>query len=175
MLHRASVKLPRGLSSVNNLQYRFRAHSSGGTAFGDDRDKLADPNFSLDSFLSVIESICLVSSAVVLVLFAVRRSIFWGLGDRVLVWVVLVLGCGVATGSWIRSRQWRRFFCLSVKTGGRDLNLVERVEKLEEELRTSASMIRMLSRQLEKLGIRFRVTRKALKDPIAEVCSACFD
>ncbi|XP_031389084.1 uncharacterized protein LOC116201808 isoform X2 [Punica granatum] len=51
---------------------------------------------------------------------------------------------------------------------GRDLNLVERVEKLEEDLRSSTTIIQGLSRQLEKLGIRFRLTRKALKEPIAE-------
>lgn len=126
-------------------------------------------NFGADFFLSVVESICLVSSAAVSIVLAVRRSVFEGLGDRVLVWVVVVLICGVAIGSLIRIRQWRKFFNHAVKSGGRDLNLVERVEKLEEDLRSSVTIIRALSRQLEKLGIRFRLTRKALKEPIAEV------
>lgn len=55
--------------------------------------------------------------------------------------------------------------------GGMDVNLFERIEKLEEDLRSSATIIRVLSRQLEKLGIRFRVTRKALKEPIAETAA----
>jgi len=49
------------------------------------------------------------------------------------------------------------------------VNLLERIEKVEEDLRSSATIIRVLTRQLEKLGIRFRVTRKTLKDPITEV------
>lgn len=78
---------------------------------------------------------------------------------------------GVAIGAWIRKRQWRRV-CRETVKGGVEVNLLERVEKLEEDLRSSATIIRVLSRQLEKLGIRFRVTRKALKDPIAEVIEA---
>lgn len=132
--------------------------------YGETRN--APSNFGADSFLSVVESICLVSSAAVSIVLAVRRSIFGGLGDRVLVWIVVVLICGVSIGSLIRIRLWRRY---SMKSGGRDLNLVERVEQLEEDLRSSATIIRALSRQLEKLGTRFRLTRKALKEPIAEV------
>lgn len=52
---------------------------------------------------------------------------------------------------------------------GTGADLIRRIEKMEEELRSSATIIRVLSKQLEKLGIRFRVTRKALKEPIAEV------
>lgn len=58
--------------------------------------------------------------------------------------------------------------------GGLEVNLLERIEKLEEDLRSSATVVRVLSRQLEKLGVRFRVTRKALKDPIAEVTTSHF-
>lgn len=52
---------------------------------------------------------------------------------------------------------------------GTGADLIRRIEKMEEELRSSATIIRVLSKQLEKLGIRFRVTRNALKEPIAEV------
>lgn len=58
--------------------------------------------------------------------------------------------------------------------GGLEVNLLERIEKLEEDLRSSATVVRVLSRQLEKLGVRFRVTRKGLKDPIAEVTTLIF-
>lgn len=159
--HRALLRQPGGFASS---KCRVRAHSRDGSVYGETRN--APSNFGADSFLSVVESICLVSSAAVSIVLAVRRSIFGGLGDRVLVWIVVVLICGVSIGSLIRIRLWRRY---SMKSGGRDLNLVERVEQLEEDLRSSATIIRALSRQLEKLGTRFRLTRKALKEPIAEV------
>lgn len=72
-------------------------------------------------------------------------------------------------GATIRRRQWRRVCMDYSKPGRSGVNLVDRIEKLEEDLRSSATIIRVMSRQLEKLGIRFRVTRKALKEPIAEV------
>lgn len=55
--------------------------------------------------------------------------------------------------------------------GGLEVNFLQRIEKLEEDLKSSLTVVRVLSRQLEKLGIRFRVTRKALKDPIAETAA----
>ena len=87
-------------------------------------------------------------------------------------WGIALLAGGVAIGSWIRRRQWQRLCGQTWNHGGGgvvEVNLLERIEKLEEDLRSSATIIRVLSRQLEKLGIRFRVTRKTLKDPIAEV------
>ncbi|KAM1052846.1 hypothetical protein ACFX13_000432 [Malus domestica] len=59
--------------------------------------------------------------------------------------------------------------CRESVKGGMEVNLFERIEKLEEDLRSSTTIMCVLSRQLEKLGIRFRVTRKALKEPIAEI------
>jgi len=58
--------------------------------------------------------------------------------------------------------------------GGLEVNFLQRIEKLEEDLKSSLTVVRVLSRQLEKLGIRFRVTRKTLKDPIAEVTTLSF-
>jgi len=85
-------------------------------------------------------------------------------------WGMVVMVSGVVIGAWIRRRQWWRVSRETGREGRREsLNLVGRIEKLEEDLRSSATIIRVLSRQLEKLGIRFRVTRKALKEPIAEV------
>ncbi|KAK4749401.1 hypothetical protein SAY87_026850 [Trapa incisa] len=164
---RSQLRWPCGLATG---KCDVRAYSRDGSVYGEIRNAPAPSNFGADSFLSVVESICLVSSAAASVVLAVRKSLFGGLGDRILVWVVVVLICGVAVGSLIRMRQWR-FFNLSVNSGGRDLNLVERVEKLEEDVRSSATIIRALSRQLEKLGIRFRLTRKALKEPIAETAA----
>lgn len=90
------------------------------------------------------------------------------MGNRVLAGGALALVMAVGIGAWIRRRQWGRVCRESVK-GGMEVNLFERIEKLEEDLRSSATIIRVLSRQLEKLGIRFRVTRRSLKEPIAEV------
>lgn len=92
------------------------------------------------------------------------------LGNRILVWL---LAAAVAVGSVIRRRQWRRV-CGSPtrsKFGYENGNVIDRIEKLEESMKSATSIIRMLSRQLEKLGIRFRVTRKALKEPISETAA----
>ncbi|XWS41603.1 hypothetical protein CRYUN_Cryun17cG0096100 [Craigia yunnanensis] len=90
-----------------------------------------------------------------------------------MVWGVVGLVGAVAIGASIRRRQWRRIYVETVKGrgGGKNLNLVERIEKLEEDLRSSVTIIQVLSRHLEKLGIRFRVTRKALKEPITEAAA----
>ncbi|XVF17292.1 hypothetical protein REPUB_Repub10bG0107100 [Reevesia pubescens] len=143
-------------------------------------------DFNLDYFLSIAELLCIFSSAVVSVVYAVsgwKGVVLGGIWRGVMFWGVVGLVGGVAIGAWIRRRQWRRICVETVKGGGggKELNLVERIEKLEEDLRSSVTIIRVLSRKLEKLGIRFRVTRKALKQPIAEVtinniiilCNSC--
>lgn len=77
---------------------------------------------------------------------------------------------GVLAGAWIRRRQWRETLLTGGFTGSDSVvYLLERIEKLEEDVRSSATVVRVLSRQLEKLGIRFRLTRKAIKEPITEV------
>ncbi|GKV18663.1 hypothetical protein SLEP1_g29011 [Rubroshorea leprosula] len=141
--------------------------------------KNKDPyEFNLDSFLSAAELLCIVSAAVISVTFAVSYALSgWKsavLGDiwrRALACGIAGLVGGVAIGALIRRRQWKRIYVDSLKGNGEKMNLVERIEKLEEDLRGSATIIRVLSRQVEKLGIRFRVTRKTLKDPIAETAA----
>lgn len=102
-----------------------------------------------------------------------KKELFAVIGNRAVPLAMLMLVVGVLTGTIIRRRQqWRE-----TVNGGFDVsevNLLQRIEKLEEDLRNSATVVRVLSRQLEKLGIRFRVTRKTLKDPIAEVISFSF-
>lgn len=131
---------------------------------------------NLDAFLSVIEFISIASSAAVCVYAAVRCGLQRGgclgwLGRRVLVWQCVVLVSGLAAGAALRRRQWRRICGVGLSRGAAPpaANLLERVEKLEEDLRSAATIVQALSRRLEKLGIRFRLTRKALKEPIAEV------
>ncbi|KAL0396550.1 UNVERIFIED_CONTAM: hypothetical protein Scaly_0103400 [Sesamum calycinum] len=93
-------------------------------------------HFSFDAFLSTIEFFSLASSAAISVYVALRSGLQQGgvlgrVGSNILVWQCVVCG--------------------SVSYG---VNLLGRVEKLEEDLRSSATIIRVLSRQLEKLGIR---------------------
>ncbi|KAL0378935.1 UNVERIFIED_CONTAM: hypothetical protein Sradi_3199000 [Sesamum radiatum] len=95
------------------------------------------------------------------------------LGSKILVWQCVVLVGGLVAGAVIRRRQWRRICGVGLSRGptSSGTNLLERVEKLEDDLRSSATIIQALSRRLEKLGIRFRLTRKALKEPIAETAA----
>ncbi|KAJ0040609.1 hypothetical protein Pint_27604 [Pistacia integerrima] len=135
-------------------------------------------SFNLDSVLSVFEFVCLVSSTVIAIGFFVNYSILGTkvlvglMGKRVLASGVVALVCGVWTGAVLRRRQlWRIGREKGGAVGSGSVNLVERIERLEEDLRSYATIIRVLSRQLEKLGIRFRVTRKALKEPITQAAT----
>ncbi|CAM8899858.1 unnamed protein product [Rhodiola kirilowii] len=139
-------------------------------------------DLGVDRFLSVLEFLSLASSAVVTVGCAVSYAILGSqramevmVRSKFLVWQVVVLVGGIVIGAWIRRRQWRRI-CreeerVSGVGGGDGLNLLARVEKLEEDVRSSVTILRVLSRQVEKLGIRFRVSRKSLKEPIAETAA----
>ncbi|KAJ4833646.1 hypothetical protein Tsubulata_001273 [Turnera subulata] len=133
---------------------------------------------SLDDLLSVTELACVVSPAIVAVGYALhctflsskRAALGVIASSRAFAWAAAVMASGVALGSWIRRRQWRRI-SVARRGGPESVNLVERIERLEEEVKSSATVIRVLSRQLEKLGTRFRVTRRALKDPIEETAA----
>ncbi|XP_059641023.1 uncharacterized protein LOC132283134 [Cornus florida] len=166
-----SLKL-NDLISFRTHQWPLRVYESDVTVQKPD-DGI--DNFNFDVFLSIAEFLCLVSSAVISIAFVVnsvisnsQKPVIVWLGNKVLVWQFILLVSAVAIGASIRRRQWRRICVDFSKPGGSGVNLVGRIEKLEEDLRSSATIIRVLSRQLEKLGIRFRVTRKSLKDPIAE-------
>ncbi|XP_074371881.1 uncharacterized protein LOC141712737 isoform X2 [Apium graveolens] len=127
-------------------------------------------SLDFDAFLLIAELVCLVSSAVVSfgLFFKPLKPILVWLGDKVPVCQFLLLGAGILIGSVIRRRQWRRV-CMGFSKPGRvDVNVVDRFEKLEEDIRSSANVVRVMSKQLEKLGIRFRVTRRTLRDPIAK-------
>ncbi|KAI4330499.1 hypothetical protein MLD38_028784 [Melastoma candidum] len=120
----------------------------------------------LDAFLSVAEVVCLASTAVAAGVVLGLRRCGGIVGDRVLVWIVAGLIGGALSGALVRRSRPRQ--------GGREgdgVGLRERVDRLEEEVRSLGIMVRVLSRHLEKLGIRFRVTRKSLKDPIAQTAA----
>ncbi|KAL3630206.1 hypothetical protein CASFOL_023190 [Castilleja foliolosa] len=138
---------------------------------------------SLDAFLSTIEILSLASSAAGSIYVAVRCGIQKGgggglglLGSKILVWQCVVFVVGLVVGAMIRRRQWKKICCGSVgfsrglaSYGG--ANLLERIERLEEDLQSAGTIVQALARRLEKLGIRFRVARKALKEPIAETAA----
>ncbi|XWS33349.1 hypothetical protein CRYUN_Cryun22dG0074100 [Craigia yunnanensis] len=154
----------------------LKAYESGSSIATSPEQNPNYSDFNLDSFLSIAEFLCIFSSAVVSVVYTVsgwKSVVLGGIWRRVMVCGVVGLVGAVAIGAWIRRRQWRRICVETVKGGGggKKFNLVERIDRLEEDLRSSVTIIRVLSRQLEKLGIRFRVTRKALKQPIAETAA----
>ncbi|KAJ8453185.1 hypothetical protein Cgig2_008069 [Carnegiea gigantea] len=165
--------LQRNLYLLPNSFWVIKAYDSSTATF--DEYERSDNKFNFDSFLSVVESLCLISSVVISVGCIVNRVFFrqqnlglLELGNRVL---VFLLAGAVAVGSLIRTRQWRRVCGVPTsksKLDSENGNVIERIEKLEESTRSSTTIIRMLSRQLEKLGVRFQLHRKALKEPIAE-------
>ncbi|KAH9621173.1 hypothetical protein KSS87_019566 [Heliosperma pusillum] len=160
----------------HNPHFYIKAHDSSLTSIDQD-EKTSSKLSTFDHFLSLMESTCVVSSMVISVGCVVNWVFFKKdynglvlLGNRVVLW--LLVGA-VAAGYIIRRRQWRRV-CGSdsrSKPGFESGNVIERIENLEESMKTVSSIIRMLSRKLEKLGIRFRVTRKAIKDPISETAA----
>lgn len=86
-------------------------------------------------------------------------------------WQTLPLLGALLINAILRARQWQgkgRVWNVSEKYVGADLILEERMRKLEEEVASAVTIIRVLSKQLEKLGVRFRVTRQTLRDPIQE-------
>ncbi|EOA13777.1 hypothetical protein CARUB_v10026870mg [Capsella rubella] len=155
-----------------NRDCRARASSIGSYEESSSSTDLEDANsdgFDLGSFVSFAEALCIISSAVISVVLAVNYVVVGEIGKKVLSLGFVGLVGSVATGSWLRRRQWKRICKGARKSEG--TNLICRLEKLEEDLKSSTTIVRVLSRHLEKLGIRFRVTRKALKEPISETAA----
>ncbi|XP_073103602.1 uncharacterized protein [Elaeis guineensis] len=102
---------------------------------------------SLDELLSVAEALCIVPPA------------------------IYSIGCLVASllPGVAKPFQWQRMYRVNEK--GVNVDLIQRIDKVEQDMRSSVKIVQVLSRQLEKLGIRFRLTRKALKDPISETAA----
>lgn len=131
---------------------------------------------SFDEFLSATEILCIVPPFIFsigcllgLVNPGASRLFQFSLGNKFFVGQFFFLVSALAVGGLIRRRQWRRI-CMG-DDGTASVDLVARIEKVEKDMRNSTTIVQVLSRQLEKLSIRFRVTRKALKDPIAETAA----
>lgn len=164
---------PEARRSGASLQWRLNVFLSGEGIVGNaQREELSYLN--LDALLPVAEILCIVPPVICsvgclagLIIPGLSKHVQVSLGSRFFVFQCVLLAAAVVVGALIRERRWRRI-CRDDSLG---VDLVARVEKVEEDLRSSATMIRVLSRQLEKLSIRFRVTRKALKEPISETAA----
>ncbi|XP_057970594.1 uncharacterized protein LOC131159586 isoform X2 [Malania oleifera] len=139
--------------------------------------KLHISNHNLDTFFSIAELLCLASSAILSIGLAVNWALSrWQKGfagllvDGILTWQLLMLVTAVVIGAWIRRRQRGRV-CSKSKMSVSEVNLVERVETLEEDFRSFITIVSFLSRQVEKLGIRYRVMRKVSRGSIAETAT----
>ncbi|PNT35281.3 hypothetical protein POPTR_005G073500v4 [Populus trichocarpa] len=154
----------------NSFSFTLKAYQSDPTI----RTQVSN-QFNLDQFLSIAELLCIISSSIITISYALnctfsKTGALGVIGSNTgFAWGMVVMVSGVVIGAWIRRRQWWRICRETGREGS--LNLVGRIEKLEQDMRSSATIIRVLSRQLEKLGIRFRVTRKALKEPIVETAA----
>ncbi|KAK1288221.1 hypothetical protein QJS10_CPB19g01361 [Acorus calamus] len=139
-----------------------------------DFSKLLDAVLWLSEFLCI--SFSVVLSAGYLIAAITSESEKVAIKDKYVAGILLALAGAVAIGKWIQQRQWQMVcsggrFGFSGGGGGVSLNVVERIERLEDDVRNSTTVIRVLSRQLEKLGVRFRVTRKSMKEPLAETAA----
>lgn len=158
-----------------SARWRVRAFSSGKSIDGASQREMPG-ELSLDAVLSMIEILFIVPPAIYSIGYIISfflpgavKPLRASIGSKFFAGQFLLLVGSVAIGSLIRRRQWRRICRKSERGVGVDL--LARIEKVEEDLRSSATIVRVLSRQLEKLGIRFRVTRKALKEPITQTAA----
>lgn len=167
-----SSHLPNLTQNPHVVTKLYASYQEPYTATPHNPDK--PPTAEFDSFLSFLELLTLSSSAAISVYILIRcgtQKVGSLIGSRVLIGQCVVLVIGVLIGAVIRRRQWMRICGDGFGRKGIDgrvLNVLDRVEKLEEELSGTVRIVHGLSRRLEKLGIRFRVTRKSLKEPIAE-------
>jgi hypothetical protein len=90
-------------------------------------------------------------------------------GRRLFVVQYVLLVGAVAIGTLIRRRQQGRLRGAGGAAEKVGVGLAGRVQKLEESVRGMVTAVGVLSRTVEKLGVRFRVLRRTLRDPISEV------
>ncbi|KAG1342331.1 hypothetical protein COCNU_05G005600 [Cocos nucifera] len=149
----------------------------GGLLSGDSVDESprrdVSGQLSLDELLSVAEVLCILPPAIYSIgclvaslLPGVAKPFQVSSGNKFFVCQYFFFVGAVVIGNLVRWKQWQRMYRVNEK--GVNVDLVQRIEKVEQDLRSSVKIAQVLSRQLEKLGIRFRLTRKALKDPISE-------
>ncbi|CAH8326855.1 unnamed protein product [Eruca vesicaria subsp. sativa] len=171
LLLRHVITSPRSNREIVSDRRPHASSSSSSLGSYEEEEEDANSNdFDFSSFVSFAEPLCILSSAVIAALLAVNYFVVGEIGRKVLSLGFVGLLGSVVFGSWLRRRQWIRI-CKGAREGEEGTNLIRRLEKLEEDLKTSTTVVRVLSRHLEKLGIRFRVTRKALKEPVSETAA----
>ncbi|XP_044428862.1 uncharacterized protein [Triticum aestivum] len=153
-------------------------------AFGESiRGGAEPPGSTLDALLSGAELLCLAPPAICSAVCAVRLIVTRGgsvkpfaalASGRMFVLQYVLLVGAVAVGVLVRRKQWERLCRVGAggsasATGGVDL--VGRVEKVEESVRGVLAAVVVLSRTVEKLGVRFRVLRRTVTDPISETAT----
>lgn len=168
------------------LKWRQRVANKG---FDGGRDVESGNTIDIDRLLVIAEVACIAPSLVLSVGFAVQsvihksQNVNWmsstapvnKFASVYLTWQILPLLGALIISAIIRTRQWQKLTASGpkdhVNSGGSEFSLIQRVKKLEEDVGSSVTIIRVLSRQLEKLGVRFRVTRQTLRDPINETAA----
>ncbi|KAK3123718.1 hypothetical protein QOZ80_8AG0635020 [Eleusine coracana subsp. coracana] len=148
----------------------LRAHASGEPGRG---------GGAIDALLSSAELLFLVPPAICSVVCAARLVFTPGsasagpplAGGRLFVVQYVLLVGAVAIGSLIRRRQRGRLRGVGSAVEKVGVGLAGRIEKLEESVRSVAAAVGVLSRAVEKLGVRFRVLRRTLRDPISETAT----
>ncbi|CAO2191844.1 unnamed protein product [Urochloa humidicola] len=148
----------------------LRAHASG-------KPVRRRGESGLDALLSAAELLCLAPPAICAVRLVFSPSNASAgpppplAGGRLLVLNYLLLVGAVAIGSLIRRRQSERLRPAGGAKEGVGVGLAERMEKVEESVRGMVAAVGVLSRTVEKLGVRFRVLRRILRDPIDETAA----
>lgn len=84
---------------------------------------------------------------------------------------LLAIWGAILLNAFVQYRILERLTCLSPRkgsTGRVDFTLQQRVADLEENVGEFVTTARGLSKQVEKLGVRFRATKRTLRDPMQE-------
>ncbi|KAG6556810.1 hypothetical protein Mapa_001757 [Marchantia paleacea] len=137
------------------------------------------------NFLAVTEGVCILVAGASYTASAIQKSqqtatvasspavhhFFSKFGD-LSSWQVPALWAALVINALLRSMQMRssldRTQIKWEEKSIKDFTVDQRIGKLEDDVHSVAAIARMLSRHLEKLGVRFRVTRRTLRDPIQE-------
>ncbi|KAF0906320.1 hypothetical protein E2562_009688 [Oryza meyeriana var. granulata] len=164
--------------SHNRWPPPLRASASGGHVCG---GADAPTSSALDALLSAAELLCLAPPAICSVV-CLTRLVFPPapapagtlVGGRLFVVHYVLLVGAVAIGSLIRRRQWGQL-CRAGDGGAAaaswGVDFAGRIGKVEESVRGVVAAVGVLSRTVEKLGVRFRVLRRMLRDPINETAT----
>lgn len=160
------------------------AHLDEDPFSGTEREDKLQRKLNIDTVLVVSESFCITVAAAACVAsitmhgsqdsrFVVSSALepFVPQKANLPIWQSFFLIAALIINAILRARQWQGRGYSRNSTSKlviANSNVEERVQKLEEDTASVVTIIRVLSKQLEKLAVRFRVTRQTLRDPIQE-------